>query len=245
MSILVATQTDIGLKRAQNEDHHGSWISDQDPEHVVLVIADGMGGAQAGEIASHMAVEHVLDETRAAEPNANVENLRRVVEGANRLIHAASLAQSDRRGMGTTCTAVVLHGANATFAHVGDSRLYLIRNREIRQITRDHSLVAQLLEANHLTPEEARSDPRRNVVTRSVGVGESVEVDGGTLALAPGDTLLLSTDGLHGLASDAELATHAQGPDLERACRDLVELARSRGGHDNITVVLARMEGGA
>jgi protein phosphatase len=121
----------------------------------------------------------------------------------------------------------------------------LIRNGEISQVTRDHSLVAQLLEANHITPEEARLDPRRNVVTRSVGVAETVDVDSGALPLVLGDTLLLSTDGLHGLATDAELAQHVKGPNLEQACRDLVVLARSRGGHDNISMIVARWNRGS
>jgi len=173
------------------------------------------------------------------------EGLIRVVEGANRIIHQQGQADNDQRGMGTTLTVVAIHGPQAIFAHVGDSRLYLVRQGAISQMTRDHSLVAQLLESNHLTPEEARSDPRRNVVTRSVGVSPSVEVDGGVFTLRPGDTLLISTDGLHGLATDDELASHAAGANLDRACQELIDLARARGGPDNITLILARYDGSA
>ena len=240
MTLVVSSLTDVGLKRPQNEDRLASWISDRDPSWAVLVVADGMGGARAGEIASQLAVDHVMEEAPVLGSGATPEGLIRVVEGANRIIHHQSQADSERRGMGTTCTVVAIHRDRATFAHVGDSRLYLIRNHAMTQITRDHSLVAQLLESNHLTPEEARSDPRRNVVTRSVGVSATVEVDGGTFGLAPGDTLLMSTDGLHGLVTDDELASHADGADLDRACKDLIDLARSRGGPDNITVILAR-----
>ncbi len=242
MTLVVSSLTDVGLKRPQNEDRFASWVSDRDPSWAVLVVADGMGGARAGEIASQLAVDHVMEQAPVLD-GVTPDGLRNVIEGANRIIHHQSQTDSDHRGMGTTCTVVAVHGPQLTFAHVGDSRLYLVRNGAISQITRDHSLVAQLLESNHLTPEEARSDPRRNVVTRSVGVSPNIEVDGGSLALASGDTLVLSTDGLHGLATDDELASHAAGPDLDRACRELIELARSRGGPDNITLILARYQG--
>jgi len=242
MTLEIAAATDVGLRRSQNEDRYVCWRSEPGGEHAVIVVADGMGGARAGEVASQLTVDHVLAGARELGTSPTVEALRQVIEGANRAVHDESLAHPDRRGMGTTCTAVVVHGAQAWFAHVGDSRAYVVRDGEIRQLTRDHSLVAQLVEFNHLTPEEARSDPRRNVVTRSVGVAPTVEVDGGEFALEPGDTMLISTDGLHGLVEDPELALPAAGADLAVACHDLVELAKARGGHDNITLVLARYQ---
>lgn len=242
MTLSIAAATDVGLRRSQNEDRFAWWRSDSDAGHVVLVVADGMGGARAGEVASQIAVDHVLEGARALGDAPTVDGLREVVERANRAVHDESLAHPERRGMGTTCTVVVVRDARAWFAHVGDSRAYLLRDGALSQLTRDHSLVAQLVEFHHLTPEEARSDPRRNVVTRSVGVAPTVEVDGGEAALQSGDTLLVSTDGLHGLVEDAELAAPAAGPDLEGACATLVELAKARGGHDNITLVLARYQ---
>jgi protein phosphatase len=243
MNVQVHARTDIGLRRSQNEDHHAWWVSDAGRADAVavLVVADGMGGARAGEVASQIAADSVLAGARDLGAAVTPDDLRRVVEAANHIVHEESLANPDRHGMGTTCTALVVRGEEALFAHVGDSRAYLIRQDTIRQLTRDHSLVAQLVEFQHLTPEQAKIDPRRNVVTRSLGVGPTVEVDTGTTRVENGDTLLLSSDGLHGLVEDDELLQHASDSDLDRACSALVDLAKARGGHDNITVILARV----
>jgi protein phosphatase len=185
----------------------------------------------------------VLKQYREGE-NDILDDLRHAVEAANRVIHEHGQANPELRGMGTTVTAVVIRDGDAFFAHVGDSRAYLLRDGTIRQLTQDHSLVAQLVEHRHITPEQAKVDPRRNVVTRSVGVGAEVDVDTAQLEepLLAGDTVLLCTDGLHGLIEDGEIARLAQHPDPERACHDLVELANRRGGNDNITVVIGRLE---
>jgi protein phosphatase len=242
MKIDVQGVSDIGLRRSQNEDQLAWWISpDGGDPAAVVVVADGMGGANAGEIASQLAVTRILEGARSLGPDAGPPELRHVIEEANRVVHQESLAHPERHGMGTTCTAVLVVDRVAIVAHVGDSRAYLIRGSTIRQLTRDHSLVAQLVELRHLTPEQARVDPRRNVVTRSLGVGAQLEVDTMTVALESGDMLLVSTDGLHGLIDDEELAQHANGADLGRAVRSLVDLARARGGPDNITVALGRI----
>ncbi len=146
--------------------------------------------------------------------------------------------------MGTTCTALVVKGRDLYLAHVGDSRAYLIHDGAIRQLTQDHTLVAQLVLNHQLTPEQARVDPRRNLVTRSVGVGSTVDVDADRVpdALADGDAVLLCTDGLHGLVDDEEIAWVASNPNLDEACAQLIELAKERGGHDNITLLIARLE---
>ncbi len=248
MKIAIKAATDLGLKRSQNEDSHGFWVPDDEARRAsqgaLLVVADGMGGSRAGEVASRLAVETVLGVYRSAEGEDPPAVLKRAVEEANRVVNGESAAHPDRQGMGTTCTAVAVRGHEAWFGHVGDSRAYLLRAGGIEQLTRDHSLVAQLVRDNQLTPEEARSDPRRNVVTRSVGVAPEVEVDVEPFpyALRSGDTLLLSSDGLHGVVSDEELAEKGSGADLDRACRELIALARERGGPDNITVLLARLE---
>lgn len=246
MTVRVGTASDVGLKRTQNEDHFGVWPPDGAPADArgkLLVVADGMGGAMAGEVASQLAVECVLEHYRDGQ-NGLLDDLRGAVEAANRVIHEHSRAHAELRGMGTTCTAVAVRGVDAYFAHVGDSRAYLVRNGAIRQLTQDHSLVAQLVEHRHITPEQAKVDPRRNVVTRSVGVSPEVDVDSWQLdePLERGDTLLICSDGLHGLVEDAEIARLASHADPNRACADLVELANARGGSDNITVVIGRLE---
>jgi protein phosphatase len=172
------------------------------------------------------------------------EALGRAIQTANAAVWEHNHTRADLHGMGTTCTALALGTEEAVIAHVGDSRAYLVRSGRIRQLTQDHSLVAQLVARKQLTPEEARRDPRRNVITRSVGISETVEPDVVRLdePLRPGDTFLLCSDGLHGQLSDQDLARIASGESLERACRELIRLGNERGGPDNITVLLARME---
>jgi len=247
MTVTVSAATDVGLKRTQNEDWLATWVAEDpaDLEHrgVLLVVADGMGGSRGGEVASKLAVETVLKSYREAPGDELLDDLTRALESANRMVHDQSLAHPELRGMGTTCTALVVRDREAFVAHVGDSRAYSLRQGMIRQLTRDHSLVAQLVQSRQITPEQARIDPRRNLVTRSVGVSPHVEVDAERIEgeLRDGDTMILCTDGLHGLVSDEELATHASGDDLDQACRELVALARRRGGHDNITLIVARL----
>jgi serine/threonine protein phosphatase PrpC len=247
MTVKVCTATDLGLKRSQNEDCLGFWFADDAAglarRGVLLVVADGMGGSRAGEVASRLAVDTVLRCYRDGNAEQPIDDLSQAIENANRVVHGQSTANPELRGMGTTCTALVVRGSHAFVAHVGDSRAYAIHDGAIHQITRDHSLVAQLVENRQITPEQARIDPRRNLVTRSVGVALDVDVDAETLhdELREGDTLVLCTDGLHGLVNDDEIANAASGQDLEGACRSLVELARQRGGPDNITLMIARL----
>ena len=247
MRLTVKAATDVGLKRPHNEDSHGCWVpewsGDLERRGALVVVADGMGGSRAGEVASRLAVETVLRAYRDADGADILTNLRGAVESANQIVHTESTTRAGLDGMGTTCTAAVIQEGLLYLAHVGDSRAYLIRQGRIQQLTDDHSLVAQLIRERQLTAEQARSDPRRNVVTRSVGIAASVEVDTppAPLALAEGDTLMLCTDGLHGLVRDQELLELASNPYLDRACHDLIERAKQRGGPDNITVILGRL----
>ena len=238
----------VGLRREHNEDCFLIWspedASRRERQGELLVVADGMGGSVAGEVASRTAIETVLRVFQ--EPDGAADQvLTRALQAAHQTIHRMSRESTDFTGMGTTCTAVAVRGRELSFAHVGDSRAYLVRDGHIRQLTTDHSLVAQLVSQQLLTPEQARVDPRRNVLTRSIGVGEFVEVEGGALdgGLEPGDTVLVCSDGLHGLVRDEELARVAAMPDLSAACDTMIALAEERGGHDNITAVLARFEG--
>jgi protein phosphatase len=247
VAMMLASASDVGRKRSHNEDSMVVWAP-EDPElrarrGMLLVVSDGMGGSNAGEVASRLTVDTVLEVYRSGNGAEPRDELRNAVEAANRMVHDRGLADPGMTGMGATCTAVVVRGHEAWLAHVGDSRAYLIRNGRIRQLTQDHSLVAQLVQRNQLTPEEARVDPRRNVVTRSVGVADSVEVDSLKLDmdLEPGDTLLICSDGLHGQVADEELARLASDASLDSAAHALIDLANSRGGPDNVTVVLARV----
>ncbi len=244
-----AAATDVGRRRHGNEDSYDVWVSDgSDRAHAadtLLVVCDGMGGSNAGEVASRVAVEAVV-RLFAEDTSGNaLKALHQAVEAANAEVHELGRSRPDMQGMGTTCTAVAIQGGTLTYAHVGDSRAYLVRGGEMHQLTTDHSLVAQLVARGQITSEDARVDPRRNVVTRSVGVGPTVEIDAGRLAepLQPGDTILVCSDGLHGQLSDEEMAKLASDGSLDRACRTLIALANERGGPDNITVVLARLEG--
>lgn len=244
-----AAATDVGRRRHGNEDSYALWVADGSGRthaaETLLVVCDGMGGSNAGEVASRMAVETVVREFEEDATGDALEALRRAVEVANSEVHEHSRSRQDLQGMGTTCTAVAIQGDSLTYAHVGDSRAYLVRGGQLSQITSDHSLVAQLVARGQITHEDARHDPRRNVVTRSVGVGPAVEIDAERFRepLVPGDTILVCSDGLHGQLEDEEMVKLASDGSLDRACRTLIALANERGGPDNITVAMARLEG--
>lgn len=238
--------SDVGRKRSRNEDSF--WIpenhSDSD-RAMLLVLADGMGGAPAGDVASRLAVDSVASAFASSESTAEIlECLRRALEGANRAVYAASRSRADWLGMGTTCTAMAVRGSEAWIAHVGDSRAYRVRGGWALQLTEDHSLVGGRVRAREITAEQARTDSLRHLVTRCVGTAETVLVDAFRLDLGvePGDTLILCSDGLHDTMSDRELGVLASNSSLEKACRDLIDLANRRGGPDNITVIAARIE---
>jgi len=219
------------------------WTSPASPALTVAIVCDGVGGANAGELASRMALEVVL---RVIGDHLDGERggvLKMAVETANRELFALAQERPELHGMGTTCTVLALEDGRGHIAHVGDSRVYRLRGTTLQQLTEDHSLVAQLVAREQLTPDEARRDSRRNIVTRAVGILPEVQVDLVAFDEAvAGDTFIVCSDGLHGPVSEADLAHLAAMPSLEDACRDLVGLANSRGGPDNITVILARLE---
>lgn len=246
--IRTAAATDVGRRRSGNEDSYAVWTAEAAGRaHAadrLLVVCDGMGGTSAGEVASRMAVDavvRVFAESAETDPGAA---LAQAVRSANAEIWDHVQNRPDLKGMGTTCTALAIRGDEVSIAHVGDSRAYRVRGREIQQLTQDHSLVAQLVARHELTREAAKHDSRRNVVTRSVGVGPDVEIDIVYVdePLAPGDTLLVCSDGLHGPLEDDEIARLASSGSMERACQELIALVNERGGPDNITVLMARSE---
>jgi len=232
--------TDTGRQREANEDSYFA-------RPPLFVVADGMGGAQAGEVASRVAVEafertDVSPSPGDGEP-APEELLRETVQVANREIFELAQGDSSRSGMGTTLTAALVQGDEISFGHVGDSRGYVLRDGKLRQVTDDHSLVEELRRQGRLTRDQAAEHPQRSVITRALGPEPQVEVDTMTFRARPGDLFLLCSDGLTTMLSDDDLlAILKREGSLERAARRLVKAANDRGGKDNITVVLFRLE---
>ncbi|MDQ3425104.1 MAG: Stp1/IreP family PP2C-type Ser/Thr phosphatase [Actinomycetota bacterium] len=224
--------TDTGRRRLRNED---AFIC----EPPLFAVADGMGGARAGEVAAGLAaaaLEEAGSETRGAEGVAAL-----IVE-ANKRIWERSLNDPRTTGMGTTVTAALVDAASGAVAigHVGDSRAYLLRDETLEQLTTDHSLVAELVESGVLTPEEAERHPQRSAITRALGTEPTVEVDAFTMQAEPGDLFLVCSDGLSAMLSDEAVSSAIETADRdpERAAAALVAAANARGGEDNITVVL-------
>ena len=205
-----------------------------------FAVADGMGGAQAGEVASRTAANVV--EGGGEGEGTPEERMTRLVREANRLIFDKAQKDESRRGMGTTLTAALVEGDGVTVAHVGDSRAYRLRDGELEQLTHDHSLVAELERSGQLSPEAAEHHPQRSIITRALGPEADVEVDAHTHRARDGDVFLLCSDGLTGMVSDAEMAGILRAEDtLEDAAQALVRAANQGGGRDNITVVLFRV----
>jgi protein phosphatase len=225
--------SDVGRQRQGNEDNY--FV--QSP---VYVVADGMGGAQAGEVASEMAV----DAFRAGLPNGSPEDgLVAVIREANLRIHDMSRSDSQRQGMGTTCTAAYVAEDEVVIAHVGDSRCYLLRDGDLTRLTRDHSLVGELVDRGKLTEEQAEVHPQRSVITRALGPESDVLVDTERIAARGGDLFLLCSDGLTSMVREhALLPILTEGGSLEQTGRRLIAAANDAGGRDNITVVLFRLE---
>jgi protein phosphatase len=238
MKLRHSARTDVGKTRDHNEDSYGVGEGEQ-AEHMgeLLVVCDGMGGHAAGEVASQLGVEAILSIYYGDPSEDRPHALEQAFEQANEQIYAHG-----RGSMGTTGVAALLHHDALHIANVGDSRAYLIRDGEIRQISRDHSFVSDQVAAGLITVDQARSSPHRNVITRALGYQADVTVDLFRLPLQIGDIVVLCSDGLHGLVTDAEIAQIATSAPLEQAVQQLIDLANSRGGTDNITVIIAQVE---
>jgi protein phosphatase len=228
-----AGATDVGRQRHTNEDD----FVDAPP---FFAVADGMGGARAGEVASSLAAAAFAEESTGEEaPEAQLE---RIAREANRRIYELASQDDARRGMGTTLTAAVVSGDGVTIAHVGDSRAYRLRDDRLEQLTRDHSLVAELERTGQISPEAAEHHPQRSIITRALGPEPDVEVDTYSVSARPDDVFLLCSDGLTAMLSDAEVESILLGADsLSDAADELVRGANQSGGKDNITVVLFRV----
>lgn len=228
------SRTDIGCLRDHNEDS----LVVTPP---LFAVADGMGGHAAGEVASEIAVR-VLSELAPEHPD--VEALGRAIEEANRAVIQAAREGRGRQGMGTTMTAAMLEGERLVIAQVGDSRAYLLHQGKLQQLTRDHSLMADMIEAGQLTPEEARTHPQRSVITRALGSDVHLHPDIYEINVETGDRLLVCSDGLSGMVFDDQIeSTLRRVQDPQRCASQLVNEAIAAGGHDNVTVIVADVTG--
>jgi PPM family protein phosphatase len=261
----LAGLTDVGITRDHNEDAFAYLDLTAGQTHdavtdgaidvglrgVVLVVADGMGGAAAGEIASEMAVEAVLDTFRAQwmrsvgrDVDTFVETIRDAADTANHRIFAYAGAHPEHAGMGTTATIVGLLGNSLYLAQIGDSRAYIVRDGVALQITKDQSLMQQLIEAGEMTPDQAEVSERRNIILQALGPDSAVRPDFTQQPIARGDTLVMCSDGLttHLRATDIARIVSGGG-EPEDICQSLIDATNAEGGHDNITVVVAQFAG--
>jgi protein phosphatase len=245
--IQAAGNTDIGLVRKNNEDNFG-----YDLRHGIFVVCDGMGGQQAGELASKIAVDTVLDyfrQDRHVVPVSGTSfegvspravGLASAIQRANQEIHESGARDLHHAGMGSTIVAVAVEGSLFSIANVGDSRIYLIRNHDVVQLTNDHSLVMEQVRRGLMTLEEAQQSKMQNVIVRALGTDDSVEPDLADHEFNADDVLLLCSDGMSRYVNDERIAEAVKQDSLEQVCADLIEAAKSGGSDDNITCLLIR-----
>lgn len=227
MKLASGAKSDVGRWRQVNED---AFVADPP----LFAVADGMGGAAAGDVASSTAVEVIRDET-----GAGSNDLANILKSVNSAIYGKARSDTSLQGMGTTCTLLNLGDETARIAHVGDSRAYLFRDGELRQLTEDHTLVERMVKEGRLRREDARRHPQRSVIMRALGVDEDVEVDTLSVDVREGDRLLLCSDGLSSMIEEPTIADAlAQEADPQHAADRLVDLANEAGGEDNVTVIV-------
>jgi len=233
---MVGMLSDIGNVRKINEDSIGFH---EDSNKKLYVIADGMGGHNAGEIASKIAVENTIEYVFSSKINEQVDILlKQAIEASNNKIYEVSNTDLALKGMGTTITACLVTGNKMVVANVGDSRCYVIENESFHQITSDHSLVQQLLDNGSITEEEAAIHPNKNVITRALGTAPKVEIDTFSIDLSSISKIMLCTDGLTNSLSKEEIYEIITKNDCESSCSKLIELSKERGGRDNISVII-------
>ncbi len=243
----VSGQSDIGCLRKNNEDSFGYWEAEDDDRFArkgrLAIVADGMGGYEGGQEASHLAVDTLVAVYRDYEGDDPQMALIEGLQAAHEEIRRYGAAHPALRGMGTTCTAAAIVQDLLFYVHVGDTRLYLIRDGQIRQVTRDHSYVSRLVEAGMISREEAETHPQRNILTAAVGTNPELIMDspGHPEPLRAEDVLVICSDGLWGLVHDEEILAAVENHSAESAGRSLIQLARERGGPDNITVNILRL----
>ena len=243
LTLTAAARSDVGQVRATNQDFaYAGPLAGRGRWHL-LAVADGVGGNAGGEWASQTAVETLMRDLVIPDGGTPAEALAGAVQDANRAVYSAAAQRPQYSGASTTLVAAAVLDHRMWWANVGDSRLYLVRSGVAEQLTADHSWVAEQVRAGRITADEAAQSDQRNVITRSVGFEPRVTVDtGGPVDLLEGDVVLLCSDGLHGLVGDEEIATTASAVPPSQAAERLIALANGRGGTDNITVVIGRLD---
>src|SRR3954465_14531529 len=245
----LASLTDVGCKRENNEDSYAYWEPANDADFAELgrlaIVADGMGGHEGGQIASRLAVETFIKAYAAARDSDPQKRLLTALKDAHLRIQQRAKQDAHLSSLGTTCTALALIDTRLYFVHVGDSRLYLLREGKLQILSRDHTLIARLVEKKLIRPDQVQDHPQKHILTSALGIpGEELEIDAPPkpLHLDAGDILMLCTDGLWGQmqASEIEQSLVSQAP--AAACRSLVDLAKKRGGPDNITLQVLRID---
>ena len=236
--------TDIGSVREQNQDDY--YIEQVEPDLGLAIVCDGMGGARAGNIASQLAVQTFLETAKSSPPQewrAEPEALlHSAAQQANTAVYTMAGREPECRGMGTTMVAALVVGQNAYILNIGDSRCYLVQPDGIRRLTRDHSVVEDLVTRGKITPEQARQHPQKNLITRALGAEAQLRADLYRQALSPGDALLLCSDGLSNVVTEQEVLYEVlHGGPTEDCCRRLLDIALLRGAPDNVTAVLLQM----
>jgi serine/threonine protein phosphatase PrpC len=249
LAVEVAGKTDVGCVRTNNEDNFGF-----DSRHGIFVVCDGMGGQAAGEVASKMGVDVLLDYFRNQSPDpaehslngqngsSGAQSLANAIQLANQTIFQAGQQQNGHNGMGSTIVAALVRGNSLAIANVGDSRIYLVRHGTIQQLTQDHSLVMEQVRRGYITLQQAQQSEMQNIILRALGSEEVVEADIEDLITLPGDILIMASDGLTRYVPDADILKIVQGQyGLQQACAELVRTARECGGDDNITCLLVKI----
>ncbi|MBP1757303.1 MAG: protein phosphatase [Firmicutes bacterium] len=242
-----AAASHVGLVRENNEDSY-AIVYPGVGYPLALILADGMGGHSKGEVASRIAVEFIASFLREdlVTPRSLADigkRLPELIKKANIKVYLASLDHEENRGMGTTLTTLVIKNDRLTFAHIGDCRAYLLHNNILKQLTIDHTLVQEMVDAGSLTAEETQNHPRRNVLTRALGFPEFISPDVAQVPVAAGDTIILCSDGLHGFVPDQAIARFAQAAESpEQLVDQLIQAALSAGGEDNVTILAVQVK---
>jgi len=243
--MIIGVKSDKGIIRDINEDSY-SIINDAEGKPVSFIIADGMGGHNSGEIASKMAVDYVSqcikrDYEKIDTKEKIIDYIIKIMQESNRLVYKNSMENEENFGMGTTLIIAVVFKNLLIIGHVGDSRVYLLRDNKMNRITTDHSFVEELIKNGTVSREEASNHPKKNIITRAIGCAEEIQIDIYECEIMDNDIFIICTDGLTNMLSDDEIKNIIQSnSDLEEACNQLVKTANDNGGEDNITVILSK-----